>query len=79
MRLDQFLTLELHDLLDGEEAWLHIYPKPGWYELMIRVRRGPLNYDELLCLTVSRTDFRTRTELWNEILCQVRLVLIFQS
>lgn len=79
MRLDIFLSLELHDLLAEKGAWLHLDPKPGWYELEVRVltRNDPFIYERLLRLEVSRADFRTRTELWDEILCQVRLVLLF--
>lgn len=79
MRLDIFLNLELHDLLAEKGAWLHLDPKPGWYELEVRVliRSDPPTYESLLRFEVFGTDFRTRTGLWDEILCQVRLVLLF--
>lgn len=82
MRLDQFLDSELHDLLSHQKAWITIQPGPGWYELSVRTNFCLVStptYTELLCLKVSRADFRTRTELWGDFVEQIRLVLIFQS
>jgi hypothetical protein len=83
MTLDRYLHIHLGSLLDSNDSGIVAYPKKDCYTGMTQTYiiclrfYGRPGYTNRHSVSVPQADFFTRSELWDNIAEEFRLVLLF--